>query len=378
MTPPASSGLDPEALAFVREAAGADAFTEEIAGDASTRRFFRVRSKGGTSVLMVHGEALAPDAPLFTNQRILAEVGAPVPAILAREQRLGLVLVEDFGDLTLQRRLLDAGGGATLSAGANPGRWMAVAHPYYYQACDLIALMQAKAPEAIRPTDFAARNALDRERFLFELGHFDRHFLRGLRGTAASSGSAQTTGSAPTAGSTPTAVPAPTAGEERVLQAFYEELADACDQLPRVYCHRDYQSRNLMIRSGERLGLVDFQDARMGPYTYDPASLLRDSSLDLEPALVTEMLDRLARSVAHPIAAGPEEFRRDFDLMSLQRNIKDLGTFGYMATVRGRRDYLEFVPRTQESIRRTMTAYPRWHDAFEVVSRLALAPLTAS
>jgi aminoglycoside/choline kinase family phosphotransferase len=347
----ASSALDPEALAFVRAAAGADAFTEEIAGDASTRRFYRVRSKDGTSVLMVHGEPLAPDAPLFTNQRILAEVGAPVPAILAREHRLGLVLVEDFGDRTLQRRLLDAGSGATLSAGADPGRWMAVAHPYYCQACDLIALIQAKAPEAIQPGDFAARNALDRERFLFELGHFDKHFLRGLRGAA------------------------PTAGEERALQTFYEELADACDQLPRVYCHRDYQSRNLMVRPGERLGLVDFQDARMGPYTYDPASLLRDSSLDLEPALVTEMLDRLTRSVAHPLAAGPEEFRRDFDLMSLQRNIKDLGTFGYMATVRGRRDYLEYVPRTQASVRRTMTAYPRWHDAFEVVSRLVLAPL---
>ena len=114
----------------------------------------------------------------------------------------------------------------------------------------------------------------------------------------------------------------------------------------------------------------------MGPYTYDAASLLRDSSLDLEPALVTEMLDRLARSVAHPLAVGPEEFRRDFDLIALQRNIKDLGTFGYMATVRGRRDYLEYVPRTQESIRRTMAAYPRWHDAFEVFSRLALTPLS--
>jgi aminoglycoside/choline kinase family phosphotransferase len=229
---------------------------------------------------------------------------------------------------------------------------MSVAHPYYSQACDLIALMQAKAPAAIRPGDFAARNALDRERFLFELGHFDKHYLRGLRGAA------------------------PTAAEERALSEFYEQLADACDALPRVYCHRDYQSRNLMVRPGGRLGLVDFQDARMGPYTYDAASLLRDSSLDLEPALVSEMLDRLSRSVAHPLAVGPEEFRRDFDLMALQRNIKDLGTFGFMATVRGRRDYLDYIPRTQASIHRTMTAYPRWHDAFEAFSRLALAPLS--
>ena len=343
-----SSPLDPEALAFVRSAAGADAFAEEIAGDASTRRFYRVRSKSGTSVLMVHGEPLAPDSPIFTNHRILTEVGAPVPAILARDEPRGLVLVEDFGDLTLQRHLLEAGGGATLSAGAHPDRWRAAAHPYYLQACDLIRLMQTGAPAAIRPDDFAARNALDRERFLFELGHFDKHYLRGLRGAK------------------------PSAGEERLLAAFYEELADACDRLPRVYCHRDYQSRNLMVRSGAHLGLVDFQDARMGPYTYDAASLLRDSSLDLEPAFFGEMLDRLAVSTAKPLAIGPEEFRRDFDLMALQRNIKDLGTFGFMAEVRGRRDYLEYVPRTQLSIRRTMTAHPRWHAPFEVFARLAL------
>jgi len=337
----ASSGLDPEALAFVRTVAG-DAVAEEIAGDASTRRFFRVRSKGHpTAVLMVHGEALAPDSPIFTNHRILSGIGAPVPAIIARNERSGLLLVEDFGDLTLQRHLLQATTG-------DPDRWMSVALPYYSQACDLIALMQTRAPAAIRPADFAARNALDRERFLFELGHFDKHYLRGLRGVT------------------------PTAGDEQALLAFYEEMADACDALPRVYCHRDYQCRNLMVRPGDRLGLVDFQDARMGPYTYDAASLLRDSSLDLEPTLVAEMLDRLVRSIAHPLAVGPEEFRRDFDLMALQRNIKDLGTFGYMATVRGRRDYLDYVPRTQESIRRTMTAFQRWHDPFEVFDRLVL------
>ena len=343
----ASSGLDPEALAFVRKVAGADATAEEIAGDASTRRFYRVASKGGvaghpTAVLMVHGEPLATDSPIFSNHRILLEVGAPVPTILARDERLGLVLVEDFGDLTLQRHLLQS---------PDPDRWIAIAHPYYSQACDLISLMQSEAPDAMQPGDFAARNALDRERFLFELGHFDKHFVRGLRGTV------------------------PNAADEQALRAFHEELADACDALPRVYCHRDYQSRNLMVRLGDRLGLVDFQDARMGPYTYDAASLLRDSSLDIDPALVAEMLDRLVASTGSPLAIGPEEYRRDFDLMALQRNIKDLGTFGFMATVRGRRDYLDYVPRTQESIRRTMTAYTRWHDTFELFSRLVLIPL---
>jgi len=320
-------------LALARKALGPAASLVEIAGDASTRRFYRATADGTTAVLMVHGEALAPDAPLFSNHRIMAAIGAPVPRILDRDDGAGLVLVEDLGDLTLQRHLVLAGGQA--------------APPFYRQACDLIALLQSRAPAAIRPEDFAARNALDRERLLFEFDHFHRNFIVGRRGLT------------------------PTPSEGVLLRRFYDDLAEACDRLPRVYCHRDFQSRNLMV-VGDRLGLVDFQDARMGPYTYDAASLLRDSSLDLEPGLVTEMADRLARATGAPLAAGPEEFARDLDLMALQRNIKDLGTFGYMATARARPDYLAYVPRTIASIRRTVAGSPRWHHVHPWLERLVL------
>jgi len=153
------------------------------------------------------------------------------------------------------------------------------------------------------------------------------------------------------------------------LRAFYADLATECDRLPRVYCHRDFQSRNLMVRRGGRLGLIDFQDARMGPYTYDAASLLRDSSLDLGPALVDRMIDRLGRLLDLP----PEELRRDIDLMALQRNIKDLGTFGYMATQRGRPEYLEYVPRTLGFIRRTLAISRRWHLFYSVLERYVIS-----
>jgi aminoglycoside/choline kinase family phosphotransferase len=345
---PASGDLDPRALEFARRLFGPDATAVEIAGDASTRRFFRVTSPAGldaggtghrTAVLMVHGEPLSPDAPLFSNHRILSAIGAPVPEILGREEALGLVLVEDFGDTTLQK---------DLAAHSDPEIWTEKSHPLYIAACDLVALMQERAEGAMLPDDFAARNALDRERFLFELGHFDRHFIRGLRGLS------------------------PTPSEARLLEAFYDDLASACDRLPRAYCHRDYQSRNLMVRPAARLGLVDFQDARMGPYTYDAASLLLDSSLDLPPDLVEQMLDRLIASTGRRLTVGAEEFRRDFDLMALQRNIKDLGTFGYMATVRGRRDYLDYVPRTQGFVRATLVSDRRWHPAYELLTRFVL------
>lgn len=197
----------------------------------------------------------------------------------------------------------------------------------------------------MRPNDFARTNALDRERFQFELDHFHRHYLTGHLGLQ------------------------PDAADEAALRAFYSDLADRCDALRRVYCHRDFQSRNLMIRKGGRLGLIDFQDARMGPYTYDAASLLRDSSLDLDEDLVQEMLDYLGRR----LGVGPEEFGADFDLAALQRNLKDLGTFGYMATVRGRLAYLDYVPRTVRSIRRTLLKSRLYHYFFPVLERLVLS-----
>lgn len=325
--------LDRE-IAFCRAALGPDATLTQIAGDASTRRFYRARAHSSTAVLIAHGEPLPTDAPFFGNHRIMAASGLPVPALLAHSEADGLVLVEDFGDVTLQQEV----GGAATVAGAGD---------LYDQACDLIAQMQSRAPAAIQKNDFAARNALDRERFLFELDHFQRHFIEGLRGLK------------------------PTASEAAVLKGFYEDLAASCDLQARVYCHRDYQSRNLMVVKG-RLKLIDFQDARMGPYTYDAASLLRDSSLDIDEGLVRREIDRLSAATAAPLGIGPEEFRRDFDVMALQRNIKDLGTFGYMATVRGRRDYLAYVPRTINSIRRTMVSDRRWHDAFGPVERLVL------
>jgi hypothetical protein len=321
-------------IAFARTFLGPDATLTQIAGDASTRRFYRARGKASTAILIAHGEPLPNDAPFFGNHRIMEVIGLPVPALLARSEADGLVLVEDFGDVTLQQEV----GGLAAVAGAGD---------LYDQACDLIAQMQSRAPAAIQKNDFAARNALDRERFLFELDHFQRHFIEGLRGLK------------------------PTASEAAVLKIFYEDLAASCDLQARVYCHRDYQSRNLMVVK-RRLRLIDFQDARMGPYTYDAASLLRDSSLDIDEELVRREIDRLSAATAARLGIGPEEFRRDFDVMALQRNIKDLGTFGFMATVRGRRDYLAYVPRTITSIRRTLVRDRRWHDAFGPVGRLVL------
>jgi aminoglycoside/choline kinase family phosphotransferase len=124
-----------------------------------------------------------------------------------------------------------------------------------------------------------------------------------------------------------------------------------------VLCHRDYHSRNLMLREGS-LYIIDFQDARMGPDTYDLVSLLRDSYVDLPEETVSDLL---AYFLALKGQTGTEhEFRRRFGLMALQRNLKALGTFGYQAAARRNPIYIQYMPRTLKYVRDTFEKYPRF------------------
>ena len=135
---------------------------------------------------------------------------------------------------------------------------------------------------------------------------------------------------------------------------------------PRVLCHRDYHSRNLMPHRG-RLFWIDFQDARMGPATYDLASLLRDAYVDVPEELQEELQERF-RQQAVP-DEGREMFRRRFELMCVQRNLKALGTFGFMASVRGNPVYLRYIPRTLGHLRRNLARHPELERLWRTLAR---------
>ena len=158
------------------------------------------------------------------------------------------------------------------------------------------------------------------------------------------------------------------------LEALRAEWAVIVDELAnetRVLCHRDYHSRNLMWHEGA-LHVIDFQDARMGPDTYDLVSLLRDSYVDLPDAAVDDLIDYYY-ALSRGTAATPEAsagFRRRFDLMALQRNLKALGTFGYQTTTRGNPVYMQYVPRTLTYVRRTLGRDPRFGRLAELLGGL--------
>jgi N-acetylmuramate 1-kinase len=134
----------------------------------------------------------------------------------------------------------------------------------------------------------------------------------------------------------------------------YEQLIISALEQPQVFMHRDFHSANLMVMPTQEVGILDFQDAFIGPVTYDPASLLRDCYIEWPAAKVTEW----ARFYANLIHLPEEQFIRWFDFMSLQRHIKALMTFARKAVRDNTPRYLAHVPRTLNYIVSVSSAYP--------------------
>ena len=277
-----------------------------LTGDASDRRYYRVLiPREGSRVLAVHPGPVDFDALPFVNvARLLSAMPVPVPKILSQSSALGIMCLQDLGDVTLQAHL---GAASTAEHAA-----------LYRQAVALIATMQKRGAEMASPAYTPYGVAFDVDKLMWELQFFLKHFLEAYRGAAL------------------------TAGSREALTAEFTTIATELAGEPRVLCHRDYHSRNLMLHEGQ-LHVIDFQDARMGPDTYDVVSLLRDSYVDFEEAQVEELI---AFFLALRGIADAVEYRRRFDLMALQRNLKALGTFGFQTTSRSNTVYIQYIPRT--------------------------------
>jgi aminoglycoside/choline kinase family phosphotransferase len=292
-----------------------------LTGDASDRKYFRVLMRHApTQVLAVHPQAIDFARLPFANvARLYGEMPVPVPRILAHSDPLGILALQDLGDVTLQAHL----GSASF-----------VEHKALYrEAVTLIETLQRRGAELTSPEYVPYGIAFDVEKLTWELQFFTRHFLEGYRGAVL------------------------TSAVREALAAEYSSIVEELAAERRVLCHRDYHSRNLMLHEG-RLYIIDFQDTRMGPDTYDLVSLLRDSYMDFTEQQVEELiaffLALRGTQAGGPSSVESREFRRRFDLMALQRNLKALGTFGFQTISRGNPVYIQYIPRTLNFVRSNM------------------------
>lgn len=288
--------------------------------DASDRRYFRVQfADREPLVLAVYTGPIAFAKMPFVNVAdLLGRMAIPAPAVLDHVDALGIIAQQDLGDVTLQAHL----GAASVTEHA----------ALYRDAVALIHQLQRRGDEFMDQPYVPYSLAFDVEKLTFELNFFAEHFLQGYKGVRF------------------------TPAEKTALAEEWAAIAGELSAEPRVLCHRDYHSRNLMLHDG-RLHMIDFQDARMGPDTYDLVSLLRDSYVDITER---EVEDFIAYFLAFSGGADTAGFRRRFDLMAVQRNIKALGTFGFQASARGNPAYIQYMPRTLHSVRTNLLKYDRF------------------
>lgn len=281
--------------------------------DASFRRYFRIR-RGDAQPSLIAMDA-PPDrescAQFVLVAGLFARAGAHVPAIHAQDLAQGFLLLSDLGDTTYLNALDERSAGAL-----------------YERALDALIRIQLASRSGALP-DYD-RELLEKEMRLFPEWYVSRQLQRKL-------------------------APAQAEGLENAFSAI---LSNNLGQA-RVFVHRDYHSRNLMV-CDPCPGILDFQDAVFGPVTYDLVSLLRDAYIAWEEERVIDWTVRYwekARSARLPVPADFADFYRDFEWMGAQRQLKVLGIFARLSFRDGKNGYLKDQPRVMAYLRRTCERY---------------------
>ena len=294
--------------------------------DASFRRYFRIDTRPLGSCIIMDAPPDKEDCQAFVKVAgLMAQANLLAPRVLEWDQAGGFMLLSDLGTQTM------------MDAIAPPLAVDAIAQPtaadfeLYMQAADALVRWQLSSkPDVLPPYDDAL---LSRELALFPDWYMAKHRSFEL-----------------------------TTAQQLVLDdAFKQIKASNLQSLDgaRVFVHRDFMARNLMVANGQ-LGILDFQDAVYGPITYDIASLMRDAFLTWEEDFVLDITVRYwqkARKAGLPVGADFGEFYRAVEWMGLQRHLKILGIFARLTLRDGKPKYLADTPRFAKYVRATAARY---------------------
>jgi len=301
--------------AWLEKVVGGSAFQIEPASDdASFRRYFRLTLPGGESRIVMDAPPGREDCgPFLDLAERLSVLGLHVPAVYASDPAQGFILLEDLGST----HYLDV---------LSPD----TADRLYADALAALVILQSVGPrEGVPPYDEAL---LRQEMALFPEWLLARHLGLSLDD-----------------------------GESRMLSQVMDLLVASGLEQPRVCVHRDYHSRNLLVTGPPSPGIIDFQDAVLGPVTYDLVSLLRDCYVAWPGERVREWaLGYYQRAIRSGVLSSvPEErFLRWFDLMGVQRHLKASGIFARLKHRDGKPGYLADIPRTLGYVVEVAERYP--------------------
>ncbi|HEX9882969.1 MAG TPA: phosphotransferase [Desulfobaccales bacterium] len=295
---------------------------QPLAGDGSDRRFFRLLGSP-TVVLLFHphppgGEVNENDSYYQVGRHLRAK-GVPVPEIYAYCREEFWMLLEDLGDISLE---------TAVKRSPQEG----LVRFWYRQALEVLVAMQVNGREGFDAA-WCFDTPMVHRPFLWEreCGYFVRAFLKGYQKLKISL--------------------------EDLAPDFERLLTGALPPGPNYFLHRDFQSRNLLIKGG-RLRVIDFQGGRLGPLGYDAAALLIDPYVNLSPARQAEFLDYYLELLQARLDLDPEAFREQYYHLALCRNLQILGAFGHLTRVKGKDHFARYIPAALTGLRRRLQERP--------------------
>ena len=294
-----------------------------LAGDASNRRYYRVVMDHKSWVLM-RWEPFDPNNyPFLSVLQHFAKNGVRVPEVISMSPEEGLVLLEDLGDLTLERKFWES---------QNQDSSV----DFYRLAIDQI--VRIHHPATLDRSPCSAFNIqFDTEKFMWEMNYGKENLLLGVLNFSFNE------------------------KYEKEITRIFHDICSKLDAEPKRIAHRDYHSRNLMMKLDEMI-VIDFQDARLGPIQYDLVSLMRDSYVDMSDAMASVLInDYLEKSKAYlPKDFSREHFDRIYELQTVQRCFKACGSFASFYHLRGDKRYLKYLAGTLRRVMKAINEFPEY------------------
>ncbi len=269
-----------------------------LAGDASFRRYFRIHQAVGTYIAMDAPPEKENCVSYVAISRALRSLGLLTPEIIAEDLSQGFLLLTDFGDRLLLNELNTAN-----------------AEILYTAALNELTILQSCSTVNGWKIPYFTIDFMYKELKLFQEWYLQNYLALTL-----------------------------SAATERMLDQLFIFLAQTAASQPQVFMHRDYHSANLMVLPHNQIGILDFQDAFIGPVTYDLVSLLRDCYIAWPDEQVTKLALQYRDQLN--LAVSNNEFLRWFDLMGLHRHLKTLLTFARKYCRDDNANYLKHIPRT--------------------------------
>jgi aminoglycoside/choline kinase family phosphotransferase len=293
-----------------------------LAGDASSRRYFRIVSGSDAWVLMAW-EPFEDNGhyPFLSVRDHFALHQVAVPQVIAKSPAEGLVLLEDLGDLTLERKFWE-----------NQNQDQSL--PFYKQTIDELIKMHYYC--TFDKSDCTAfKMEFDTEKLLWEMNYGKEHLLKGLCQISLSDSQAHE------------------------LEKVFTKICSTLHVQPKFIAHRDYHSRNVMLKHG-KARIIDFQDARLGAIQYDLVSLLRDSYVAMNDDMINNLIEYYLdarRSVISPTklpTLSRDEFNEVFEIQTIQRCFKACGSFSSFFNLRKDTRYLKYLHHTLLTVKRSL------------------------